>query len=305
MQPGLRRLVAERTHLTPSAVPGRGVARHLREKLAVLRCFADQALCASPGFDAEPALAALAQQAQAEHPQAFVLRDGLWQAPGLGWALDASARVHEQHTGWPEVGVLLQALPAGWRHAALLALAFEEDFAVVDATTGTIPWLAVTFPSAWAPEDKVGRSFAAVHAPVADNRMLVQAAEGLLALVTGGDRWERFVWTLTPHPRLHAHPQRLPDDGWPQGLQGDALANQTWLRTERQTFMPVPGAAQAVFTIHVQTQPLPQALAGPERVMRLHDALASMSAAVLAYRGLTQAQGPLLAWLKQRATQMA
>ena len=36
MQPGLRRLAPGAQQLTPSVVPNRGLARHLREKLVVL-----------------------------------------------------------------------------------------------------------------------------------------------------------------------------------------------------------------------------------------------------------------------------
>ena len=57
----------------------------------------------------------------------------------------------------------------------------------------------------------------------------------------------------------------------------------------------------AVFTIGVQVTPLVQALAGPGQARRLHAALASMSPAVLDYRGLSEARDDLLAWLEQRA----
>ncbi|MFO1265828.1 MAG: hypothetical protein U1F67_02890 [Rubrivivax sp.] len=48
-----------------------------------------------------------------------------------------------------------------------------------------------------------------MHAPVADSTLLLKAAEGLVRLVTSAERLERFVWTVTDHPRLHAHPDRL------------------------------------------------------------------------------------------------
>ena len=40
---------------------------------------------------------------------------------------------------------------------------------------------------------------------------------------------------------------------------------------------------------------------GPPQAGRVHDALASMSPAVLAYRGLTEVQAPLLRWLAAAA----
>jgi hypothetical protein len=57
-----------------------------------------------------------------------------------------------------------------------------------------------------------------------------------------------------------------------------------------------------VFTIHVEVQPLAQALADPARAARVHDALASMSPDVLAYRGLAAVRDRLLRWLAARST---
>jgi hypothetical protein len=52
-----------------------------------------------------------------------------------------------------------------------------------------------------------------------------------------------------------------------------------------------------VFTIHVDVQPLAEALNDRERKRRVHDALASMSDAVLQYRGLAAVRDRLLQWL--------
>lgn len=315
MQPGLRRLAAGTPQLSPSATPGGQGSRHLLEKLAVLQCFGPQALLAQPGFDAGPALQALAEQAAAEWPGALALDGETWTAPTLGWQLDAGLQPRQTApNAWREIGPLLAGLAPGWRRAVLLHLALCEDFAVVDAATGALPWLAVALPSMWAPETKLGLHFAAVHAPVADNRLIVGAAPQLVALVTGGERWERFVWTVSPHPRLHAHPDRVDPARWAPALAhaasagahaADWLAAQAWFRSERQTFIPVPaapgGAAQAVFTIRVDVTPLPLAISTAHEAQRLHDALASMSDAVLAYRGLGDAQPLLLRWLAARA----
>lgn len=305
MQPGLRRLQPGAVQLTPSAAPHGAGTRHLREKLAVLGAFRQQALLQQAGFDAAPALAALATHAAAEQPQAWQIDGSTWRASWLGWQLDGDDRPvatdHGSRGPWPEVGALLADMPRPWRRAALLALAFAEDFAVVDGATGTLPWLAVALPSMWAPEDKIGRSFADAHAPVADNRLIVGAAPQLVRLVTATEPWERFVWTLTAHPRLHGHPQRVDPARWAPGLDDDQLAAQTWWRTERQTFIPVPGMRQSVFTILVNVAPLSSAFATPAQAARVHDALASMSDAVLAYRGLTSTRPALLRWLARQA----
>ena len=302
MQPGLRRLAPGAQQLT-AAAPG---GRHMREKLAVLSAFAPQALLCADGFDAGPALHALLERATAEHPAAVqILGDGI---EALGVRVDGQSAIEQTAAGLfglgDEVPRCLRALPPPWRRAGLLSLALAEDFAVIEvrqpaegnAGTGWIPWLAVALPSHWAPEDKVGRDFDAVHAPVADGEALRRAGPALAQTVTGGGRWERFVWSLSGSPRLHAHPartEREPAFPFDPGL--------VWWRTERQTFLPVPGHAQAVFTIHVEVQPLAAAIDTPQRAARLLASLASMSPAVQAYRGLGGIRAPLLDWLTARA----
>ncbi len=294
MQPGLRALAPGAIQLTPSA-PG---DRALREKLAVLGAHAEQALVAEPDFDATAPLAALCEHAAREQPQAWRWDGGArLEAVQLGWALHGDT-LHGD--GPADIGRCLAALPASWRAAGLLSLAFAEDFAIIDGRTACIPWLAVCLPSHWSPQDKVGRHFAEVHAPVADNRLLVTASDHLARLVTGTQRWERFVWTITSQPQLDMHPLRAPKPVWPESADAETLAALATFRTERQTFIPVPGAGQAIFTIHVESRPLAKVAVDAEVAARLHAALASMSDAVLVYRGLTSARERLLAWLAAR-----
>lgn len=295
MQPGLRRLLPGEPQLTPN-LPGDPA---LQEKLAVLLAHPQQALITAPGFDAVPALHALCSHAATERPEALAIDpDGGCHARHLGWSLRG---IEPVGNGAAEIGACLGALPAEQRLPALLSLAFAEDFAVIDAASGCIPWLAVCLPSHWAPEDKVGRHFAEVHAPVADNALLIGAAAHLMRLVTGPERWERFVWTITRTAKLHQHPMHDVAEPWRPGLDADGLAAQAFFRTERQTFIPMPAQRQAIFTIHVESHPLTHALAEPADARLVHDALASMSAPVLAYRGLTDARERLLRWLAERA----
>lgn len=181
-------------------------------------------------------------------------------------------------------------------------LAYEEDFAVLDGTTGTLPWLCVCVPSHWAPEEKLGLGFAALHAPVADNAVLLAASQQLVALATGGDCWERSVWTVSPSPRHDQHPRRHARTPWPAAHDEQTFAAQCWLRAERQVFFPVgQGTRQAVFAIRVMLAPLTDMVQRREQALRLHDSLASMSQAVLEYKGLSGAREPLLRWLKGRS----
>ena len=293
MQPGLRRVAPGSAQLTPAASNG----RHLREKMAVLAGHANEALVAVGGFDAAAAMRAIADEATRLSPAPFVFDgSGDCEAPRLGWAIRAG---QPRGTGDAAIGHLLTSLPPSKRATALLCLAFEEDFAIIDGATATIPWLAVCLPSRWAPEDKVGRHFAEVHAPVADNALLIEASDRLARLVTGTDRWERFVWTISADPRLHQHPARG-DVRWPDDADAEAIAALASFRHEHQTFIPLPSTGHAVFTIHVASEPLDAALRSRDDAQRLQDALASMTPAVLAYRGLATVQARLLDALTSR-----
>ncbi|MBA3591048.1 heme-dependent oxidative N-demethylase subunit alpha family protein [Methylibium sp.] len=296
MQPGLRRLQPGSRQLSALTPDSPAFA----EKLAVLSTAPDEALLRADGFDPLPALRALVEEAAIQCPGvleasadgAFGLAIG-WHVHWNGSALHGVPGAHER------AGACLVALPAAQRLAALLSLSLHEDLAIVDAVSATLPWLAVCLPSHWAPRDKVGRSFAAVHGPVADNATLLAAGEHLVRLVCQPQRWERFVWTITPHAGLDRHPQRHATVSWAR-LPGE-IASQAHWRTEHQTFIPLPSLQQALFTIHVDVQPLVEAIATPEQAESLHAALSTMSDAVLAYRGLGPARDPLLAWLAERA----
>jgi hypothetical protein len=301
MGPGLRRLPPASIQLTPNR-PG---ARHLREKLAVFSTWPTEALLAKPGFDSLPALLHLCRQAAAEHPLAFSLAEGdRLEAHWLGWwatSAGAFGRIEGVASAWPEVGTCISGLAPRWRLAALIALALKEDLAVVDGRRATLPWLAVALPSHWAPAEKIGRHFAEVHAPVADNAMLITAGEHLMQLVTHTDRWERFVWNITPHRRLNHHPARVDPAGWDAHTPWADIGRVAWFRTERQTFIPVPERSQAVFTIAVDVEPLGSAIRTARQAQALHDAVATMSHDVLAYRKMHIVRSPLLRWLKARA----
>ena len=260
MQPGLRRVTAAGLRLTPLN-PGSAM---YAEKLHVMHL--RQARHAVPGFDAAPALAALAL-----HARLSVQGQGQTNALGPGIPLE---------------------------------LAFEEDFAVLDGATTTVPWLCVSLPSHWAPEEVLGLSLAQIHAPVADNAALLAATSGLVKLISQGGYWQRYVWTLTPSPRYDQHPHRQPRTLWAETADIHEFAALCQLRVERQGFLPVFDAdgtllRQAVFTIRVMLQPLCQAVRTVDDAQRLHAVLASMSDAVLDYKNLRPALARLLQWLDQ------
>lgn len=301
MQPGLHRSGAATPALTPVA-PG---SRHQREKLAVLSAFAPRAFVAIEGFDPQPSLHVLCAVAARSWPDHFAWDGQVATACRHGVSV-RGAEVRADRPGdyglGDELPRCLSQLPDRWRLTGLLSLVFAEDLALVDAHAGTVPWIAACLPSRWAPEDKVGKPFAAIHAPVPESSTLLKSGDALLQHAShdhldGGMR--RHVWTVTSHARLNAHPAVLDPLGWRGDEFDNPQAPRAWWRTECQTFVPTV-RGQSIFTIGIDIAPLGPAI-DRARAQTLHASVASMSPAVLDYREFTPVRDALLRWLAWRA----
>jgi hypothetical protein len=119
---------------------------------------------------------------------------------------------------------------------------------------------------------------------------------------------QRHVWLLSPSGDLPQHPDTRRtrwDDAVRQAEASGGngyLVDQIFFRVERQTTLPLPALRRGVFFIRVMVCPLAAVLrVAPGRAMELHDALASMSDAVVAYRGMTAVRERLLDELARMA----
>jgi hypothetical protein len=207
-----------------------------------------------------------------------------------------------------------QVLPAEWR---ALTLGLQEDMVFLHDEPGPdgaasgavmrVRALSVCFPSQWRPDDKPGKDFAAIHAPVADNALLLAGARGIVDLAFRQAPMLRHVWLLTPDPSLALYPDEPQRVAWEQALQQAAfgtgrLLDQALFRVERQTTLPLPALGAGVFFIRVMVCPLTDVLAvSPGRAVELAQALASMSETVLVYRGIAEVRERLLAELQVMA----
>lgn len=257
------------------------------------------------------------------------LRLAEWDAP--------TPRLEPAGAAWPELEGVAPAVRAWlaeqaglWRLGDALGLAVQEDLALVrgpagapggrgkacpggDGLAGTgrdapadpgadradvLEWLHVCLPSNWVPAEKVGGSFAAVHAPVVHNAPLLAAQAQIVRAMIHGGPFVRYVWgihsdaALCHNPRLHQPPP------WPEGAPPAALAAMACFRVERQTTHGFPALNRALFTIRYWVAPLTEVAADPWRRERIAAALAGMDAAALRYKGLTGARDGLVAWLR-------
>lgn len=269
-------------------------------------------------FRMRPGLARLHAPApdQPAAPHALFLRDAL--AP-VYRAHKTQVLAHEAaftQVGTPH-GPTLQAIAQAYAREtgvelapdpAALGTALQEDFVVLhDHPDGDMrtEFLSVSFASNWNPQDKLGLTFAAIHQPVADNALLQSGARGIIDMAFRQASMLRHVWLLSPSDDLSQHPNtRLQRRAtWDDALaraeqQGTTLLAQTTFRVERQTTLPLPELQRGAFFIRVMVCPLLAVLQqAAGRSAELHEAVASMSSAVVEYRGMTPVRDRLLAEL--------
>ena len=195
------------------------------------------------------------------------------------------------------------ALQPGDNVLDALACQVQEDLAIVIASPDRGHWLAaahVCFPNGWAPGEKVGHTFAAVHEPVAGMGEMNRRGEEFVNIMTRAtDGLVRFAWGVTFDDRLNHHPDKL-------RVPFDPNNPRAFLRVERQTIWGLPprgpgneGGA-ALFTIRTYLYDLAGVRHDPATRDPLVAALLSMSPESRAYKGLADHFDPLVRWLQAR-----
>lgn len=303
---------AEEGHFQPDA----GLAAALSAKLSVLRQAPHEVHLIADGLTPgqEEGLRTALQESfgliAAEHPSMVSITEDGAALHHLGLRLSNGWRTLEQiGEPWPELSAVAaeaREYLAGQTGLQLLgnalALSAQEDLAIVrgssdDSPADVLEWLHVCLPSSWVPAEKVGRSFVAVHGPVAHHEQLVAAQARIIRAMIDAGPFVRYVWgihrdgELCHNPRIHTPPPWVPE------ASPEELARQAWFRVERQTTHGFPALNRALFTIRYWVEPLVEVAADPYRRERLASALAGMDAESLSYKGLAPARDRLLAWL--------
>jgi dimethylamine monooxygenase subunit A len=165
----------------------------------------------------------------------------------------------------------------------------QEDMAICQLNRDE-DWLAAIHlcaPNHWAPEDKIGKPFNAVYAPVTDMGKTTRSYSKMLDSIIHKGPFTRFAWGIATDTRLNHHPVQPTDanaDEW-HGRITPGTDTKFYIRTERQNMIGFPGVNAFLFTIRTYFYDIE--VLEPHEKFALSEALDSMSAATLAYKGLT------------------
>ena len=176
----------------------------------------------------------------------------------------------------------------------------QEDAAVVSADESgadRVCALHLCSPGYWAAEEKIGKNFFAVHAPVPGIEKVNSAAAAIVRMMIERGPVVRFVWGFTTDRRLNHHPEPPPRISAAQWLGRDFPAQPFTLRVERQITWGLPGVRSALFFIRVYYIDGASIKANPRERALLRSSLTSLSAESRRYKGVEGRLDGILAWL--------
>jgi hypothetical protein len=212
--------------------------------------------------------------------------------PVVGW----------QDSAEPLLAETLGLFPAAFRSTCLgtgsarlrsLAAQWEPDFVLLQRAPSDefqMVGSAVCFPSAWAPEAKLGQTVAVIHGPVPTlNEDLGPRIRNFLAKLPAGLVFERENWGLAAVPARNLHPLR----GQPRLAATTPLA-EIWLRVEHQAFCALPDSGGLLFLIHLTVHRLSEVLRNAEVNSAFRQLLETMPEGIASYKGIQPARLSLL-----------
>lgn len=170
----------------------------------------------------------------------------------------------------------------------------QEDFAVCQIQEET-DWLSAIHlcaPNHWGAEEKIGKPFDAVHAPVPGMERTMMHYFKMLQSVIYKGPFTRYAWGISTDKRLNHHPDAPPGidkEHW-QGRKIDEAA-KLFIRTERQNLIGFPHVNAFLFTIRTYFYEVGSLESYEKKA--LWSAVRSMSPESLAYKGLTDVTGYL------------
>lgn len=199
-----------------------------------------------------------------------------------------------------------QVIPAYASTLDALASQVQEDLAVVCRAADGANWLSaihLCYPNHWAAEEKIGKDFAAVHAPVAGMEKINQRSRAIVNTMIVKEPMVRFAWGLSTDTRLNHHPKPPIDiqaAQW-QGREFNIDNPLVYLRIERQTIWGLPKYEAALFTIRTYFRDCSAIKRDPVLQPKLLAALDSMTVDSLVYKGLAKSKDSILRWLNHES----
>lgn len=281
-------------------------ARYRRNKLACRAERLDKYFRTS-GYESPAAAAAarfLARRFSEEYPDLFVFRENAGASSELHCALTGERLEFGPEMELLDVAAPQPVAPPYADSFDALCSQVQEDIAVVRASPERGDWLAAIHlcsPSHWSPAEKIGRCFAAIHAPVPGIESVNRASGALVEAMVRRGPYVRFVWGIDTENRLNRHPEPPPgipvEEGRGRPFDPGGEGPPFFLRVERQVIRGLPEVGASIFTIHVSFIDGREIRRDRRERALLRSALLSMSPESRVYKRVAGYLEELLDWL--------
>lgn len=203
-----------------------------------------------------------------------------------------------------EMTVFEMGQPTSLPYAPLdwLGRQVQEDLLLLRADTAQgIPLVAgqLCFPNAWCLEEKLGKSFLAIHQEVPLFAEHIGRSSYLLLerLKVGRPAW-RLNWAIKNTPRLNLTPRYAYEVAQTQReLTPETIGTRCLLRVERQALIRLPRTQDILFTIHTYQEPIATIARNAQQARILLGVLQTTPPEVLQYKGIAPFAPMLIAYL--------
>jgi hypothetical protein len=238
-----------------------------------------------------------------EHPQYFHYQK----------SIDNTLKFHSQltkETLYLDAELQLQqvegssVVPAYASTLDALAAQVQEDLTIMCRSDHGSNWLGafhLCYPNHWSAEEKIGKDFATIHAPVAGMEKINRRGDAIANTMINHKPMVRFAWGLSTDTRLNHHPEPPPGvsvEQW-QGRSFDSQHPRLYLRIERQVIWGLPEYEAALFTIRTYFRDCSVVKKDPMLRSKLYAAIQSMTPESLVYKGLVESKASILEWLEK------
>ncbi|WP_375514383.1 DUF3445 domain-containing protein [uncultured Nostoc sp.] len=185
-----------------------------------------------------------------------------------------------------------------------LAAQVQEDLTVICRSADGSNWLSAVhlcYPNHWSAQEKIGKDFATIHAPVAGMEKINRRGDAIANTMITHKPMVRFAWGLSTDTRLNHHPEPPPGvsvNQW-QGRSFDLQHPKLYLRIERQVIWGLPEYEAALFIIRTYFRDCSVVKKDPMLRSKLYAAIQSMTPESLIYKGLVESKTSILEWLEK------
>ena len=190
---------------------------------------------------------------------------------------------------------------------AAVAGLIAEDVCIVRPESDGARLIAAVlcFPARWRLADKLGRPLLAVHDPVPGYaEALARPVDRFLAALKPGRIATRTNWGVLDDATLF-QPTGPGPDAPPCRVTAENAGDTLVLRTERQTFRPLPESGAVAFGIFTEVTRLAEVVTDRSTATRLADGILALPEGMARYKAIAPFRAALLTWLGRRAIEAA